>query len=72
MPYPHAPSRKDKERQFARFQYIFKRLQITIPFVEALEQMSTYEKFMKEFLTKNRRFIEEKSIELKANCSAII
>jgi len=37
IPYPHAPSRKDKERQFARFLDILKRFQINIPFTEALE-----------------------------------
>lgn len=72
LPYPHAPTRKDKERQFARFMEIFKRLQINIPFSEALEQMPTYAKFMKELLTKKRKFIEEETIELDASCSAII
>ena len=33
--------------------------------------MPTYAKFMKELLTKNRRFIEEETIELEAGCSAI-
>jgi len=37
IPYPYAPSRKDKERQFARFLDILKRLQINIPFIEALK-----------------------------------
>ncbi|XP_027915936.1 uncharacterized protein LOC114175358 [Vigna unguiculata] len=34
--------------------------------------MPTYAKFMKEILTKKRRFIEEETIELEARCSAII
>jgi len=71
LPYPQNPSKKDKERQFARLMDIFKRLQINIPFVEAMEQMSTYAKFMKELLTKKRRFSEE-TVELEAGCSAII
>jgi len=71
LPYPQNPSKKDKERQFARFMDIFKRLQINIPFVEAMEQMPTYAKFMKELLTKKIRFSEE-TVELEARCSAII
>ena len=47
VPYPHAPSRKDTEWQFARFLDILKRLHINIPFTKALEQMSTYARFMK-------------------------
>ncbi|XP_058753377.1 uncharacterized protein LOC131626574 [Vicia villosa] len=72
LPYPHAPTKKDKERQYARFLDIFKRLQINIPFAEALEQMSTYAKFMKEILTKKRRITDEETIYLDASCSAII
>lgn len=52
LPYPHAPTKKDKERKHASFLDIFKQLQINIPFAEALEQMSTYVKFIKEILTK--------------------
>jgi len=71
LPYPLKPSKKDKERQFARFLDIFKRLQINIPFSEALEQIPTYAKFMKEISIKKIRFIEEETIELEAECSAI-
>ena len=53
IPYPHAPSRKDAERQFKRFVEVVRKLQINIPFTEALEQMPIYAKFMKELLTKN-------------------
>ncbi|XP_045797767.1 uncharacterized protein LOC123891949 [Trifolium pratense] len=72
LPYPHAPSKKDKERQYARFMDIFKRLQINIPFSEALEQMPTYAKFMKEILTKKRRYNDDEVIQLDASCSVII
>nr|KYP32094.1 hypothetical protein KK1_047295 [Cajanus cajan] len=72
LPYPHAPSKKEKERQFARFLDIIKKLQINIPFTEAMEQMPTYARFMKEMLTKKRKILEEETIELEAGCSAII
>ncbi|XP_052734138.1 uncharacterized protein LOC128196675 [Vigna angularis] len=38
---------------------------------KAKEQMPTYAKFMKELLTKKRRFFEE-TVELEVGCSAII
>uniref|UniRef100_A0A151UCZ5 RNA-directed DNA polymerase n=1 Tax=Cajanus cajan TaxID=3821 RepID=A0A151UCZ5_CAJCA len=72
LPYPHAPSKKEKERQFARFLDIIKKLQINIPFTEAMEQMPTYARFMKDLLTKKRRILEEETVELEAGCSAII
>ncbi|WJX91525.1 hypothetical protein P8452_73291 [Trifolium repens] len=72
LPYPHTQSKKDKERQYARFLDIFKRLQINIPFSEALEQMPTYAKFMKKILTKKRKYNDDEVIKLDASCSAII
>jgi len=72
LPYPHAPSKKDKERQYARFLELFNKLQIDIPFSEALEQMSAYAKFMKDILSKKKRINDEETIQLDANCNAII
>jgi hypothetical protein len=72
LPYPKAPSKKDLEKHFKRFLDIFKRLESNIPFAEALEQMPTYAKFMKEILSKKRRYNDEETIQLDANCSAII
>ncbi|XP_014511688.1 uncharacterized protein LOC106770388 [Vigna radiata var. radiata] len=51
---------------------IFKKLEITIPFSEALQQMSSYAKFLKELLMKKRKYIEKETIEVQGNCSAII
>jgi len=72
LPYPHAPSKKDKERKYSRFLELFKKLKIDIPFSEALEQMPAYAKFMKDILSKKRRLNSEEVIQLDANCSAII
>ncbi|XP_022641653.1 uncharacterized protein LOC111242492 [Vigna radiata var. radiata] len=71
LPYPKIYSRKEKEKQYGRFMDIFKQLEIKIPFSEALQQMPAYEKFMKELLTKKRKYIEEETIEVQGNCSAI-
>lgn len=70
--YPHAPTKKDKERKYVRFLDIFKRLHINILYDKSLEQMPTYSKFMKEVLTKKRRYTNEETIHLDASCSLII
>jgi len=72
VPYPHAPSKREAERQFIRFTEILKNLQINIPFTEALQQMPTYARFLKEMLTKKRKIPEDERVELEAGCSAII
>ena len=46
-PYPLVPSKKDKERHLARFLDIFRKLEITMPFGEALQQMLLYSKISK-------------------------
>ena len=51
VPYLLVPSKKDKERHLARFLDIFGKLEITMPFGEALQQMPLYSKFMKDMLT---------------------
>ncbi|XP_019430766.1 PREDICTED: uncharacterized protein LOC109338086 [Lupinus angustifolius] len=51
---------------------IFKTLQINIPFVEALEQMPIYSKFMKELLSKKRSYQEKEVVSLNASCSVIL
>ncbi|XP_050876294.1 uncharacterized protein LOC127079996 [Lathyrus oleraceus] len=55
-----------------RFLDIFRRLQVNIPLVETLEQMSTYAKFMKEILTKKRRIMDEEIIQVDVSCSVVI
>ncbi|KAH1249730.1 hypothetical protein GmHk_05G013031 [Glycine max] len=65
LPHLHAPSKKDKERPYKHFLDIFKRMQINIPFSEALEQMPTYDKFVRDFLTKNKRIMDDETMEPK-------
>ena len=51
---------------------IFKKLYIIIPFVEALEQMSGYMKFMKDVLSKKRKLGDYEIVTLSKDCSAIL
>ncbi|PWA87499.1 hypothetical protein CTI12_AA126830 [Artemisia annua] len=74
-PKPYVPPipflgriRKEKEQQ--QFQQFFERikdLSINIPFVEALEQMPKYAKFMKDLLTKRRQGV---STRVTVNCKS--
>ena len=51
---------------------IFKKLQMNIPFIEALEQMSGYVKFMKDILAKKIRLGDYETISLSEECNAIL
>ena len=72
LPYPKIYSRKEREKQFERFMELFKKLEITIPFFEALQQIPSYAKFLKELITKKRKHLEEETIEVQGNCSAVL
>ena len=51
---------------------MFKKIEINIPFLEALTQMPQYAKFMKDILSKKRKITKEGIVSLIATCSAVI
>ncbi|XP_061352256.1 uncharacterized protein LOC133297181, partial [Gastrolobium bilobum] len=61
-----------KKQQYSKFLDIFKKLQINIPFTEALENMPNYAKFMKDLLSRKRKLQECETVTLTEECSAII
>ncbi|XP_016173167.1 uncharacterized protein LOC107615633 [Arachis ipaensis] len=71
-PYPQRLKKDGKDSQVSRFLEIFKRLQINIPFAEALEQMPFYAKFLKELMIKKRNWGVKETVVLTEECSAII
>ena len=72
VPYLVVPSKKEKDRHLARFLDIFKKLEITMPFREALQQMSLYSKFLKDMLTRKHKYIHQEKIVVEGNCSVVI
>ncbi|XP_057734328.1 uncharacterized protein LOC130949695 [Arachis stenosperma] len=73
-PYPQQLQLKKRgeDNQFSRFLEIFKKLQINIPFAEAIEQMPLYTKFLKELMTKKRSWKNNETVVLTEECSTII
>jgi len=69
-PYPLVPSKNDREQCFARFLDIFNKLEITIPFKEALQQIPLYTKFMKDFL--KGKYVNSENIVVEGNCNVVI
>ena len=51
---------------------MFKKIEVNIPFSEALNQMPHYAKFMKDILSKKRKITEEGVMSLTATYSAVI
>ena len=51
---------------------MFKKIEVNIPFLEALTRMPHYAKFMKDILSRKRKCVEERVVSLTATCSAVI
>ena len=72
IPFPQRLKQTKLDYQFAKFFNVFRKLEINIPFVEALTQMPHYAKFMKYIISKKRKLDEKGVVSLSANYSAII
>ena len=72
VPFPQRLQKAKLEEQFSRFLNMFKKIEVNIPFSEALTQMPHYAKFMKDILSRKRKIAEEGVVNLTATCSAVI
>ena len=72
IPYPQRLKKHKLDKQFTKFMEVFKKLNMNIPFVDALEQMPSYVKFMKDILSQKRRLIDFEIVNLTEECSAIL
>jgi Aspartyl protease len=72
VPFPRRLAETKLNDQFAKFVDVIKQLQITIPFTEALTQMPTYAKFLKDILSNKRSLGERETVKLTEQCSAIL
>ncbi|XP_073041876.1 uncharacterized protein [Primulina eburnea] len=58
LPFPQRAKQLQLDTQFSKFLEIFKKLHINIPFAEALAQMPSYAKFLKEILSNKRKLLK--------------
>ena len=72
IPYPQTLRKSNLDGQFTKFLEVFKKLHINIPFVDALEQMLGYVKFMKDILAKMRQLGDIETVALSEECSTIL
>ncbi|XP_061348796.1 uncharacterized protein LOC133294164 [Gastrolobium bilobum] len=72
VPFPQRLQKQNQKQHFKGFLDILKQLQINIPFVEALQHMPSYIKFMKDILSRKRRIEEFETLALTKECSNIV
>ncbi|GAU38875.1 hypothetical protein TSUD_67380 [Trifolium subterraneum] len=73
LPYPRKKKAKAKDHsQFKKFMKLLNTLQLNVSLVKALEQMPLYSKFLKELLTKKRKPLDDDTVDMTEECSALI
>ena len=72
MPFPQRLKKPNDQMRFAKFLNTFKKLELNIPFADALTEMPTYAKYLKDIINNKRRWDDNQIVELTETCSSII
>ena len=72
VPFPQRFQKSKIDDQFSKFLNMLKKIEVNIPFAEALTQMTHYAKFMKDILSKKRKLDEEGVVSLSTTYNVVI
>jgi len=72
IPFPQRLAKSKSEGQFKKFMELLKKLHVNIPFIEAITQMPSYAKFLKDILTNKRKIDDDDTVALTEEWRAII
>ncbi|XP_021731021.1 uncharacterized protein LOC110697925 [Chenopodium quinoa] len=72
VPFPQRLAQAKLEKKFSKFLDILKKLHINIPFLDAIFEMPSYVKFLKDILSNKKKLEENTTVALNAECSAIL
>ncbi|XP_076956082.1 uncharacterized protein LOC143631118 [Bidens hawaiensis] len=72
FPYPARLKHQKYTREYRHFLDMFRQLKINLPFIEALQHMSKYAKFLNDLLKRKDRLGEMSLIPLMRDCLAVV
>ncbi|XP_047978512.1 uncharacterized protein LOC125220386 [Salvia hispanica] len=72
IPFPSRIKKKVVDEKFEKLLDIFRKVNVNIPLVEALQQMPMYAKFLKDVIPKKKKWVDYEIVSMSENCSAII
>ncbi|KAL0408751.1 UNVERIFIED_CONTAM: hypothetical protein Sradi_1809500 [Sesamum radiatum] len=72
IPYPKRILKANLDKQFENFLEIFKKIHVNIPLIDALSQMPSSAKFLKEVLSTKGKWEGGETVKLNEECSAIL
>lgn len=72
VPYPQMLVKAMEEHKYGKFLDMLKKFHINIPFLEAIIDIPSYAKFLKDLLSNKGKLLENASVSFTEECSAII
>ncbi|XP_022031911.1 uncharacterized protein LOC110932971 [Helianthus annuus] len=72
LPFPARAMQQKHAQEYGKFLEMFTQLKINLPFIEALQSMPKYAKFLKDLLKRKERISELSNIPLTGGCSAVV
>ncbi|XP_038713437.1 uncharacterized protein LOC120007309 [Tripterygium wilfordii] len=72
LPFPQQFQKQKKDRHMLDIMELFKKVHINIPLLDAIKQVPSYVKFLKDICTNKRKFAEHERVMLNEECSAIL
>ncbi|XP_074289589.1 uncharacterized protein LOC141614741 [Silene latifolia] len=71
IPFPQRLARAKLEQKYENFMDMMKGINITMPFIDAIKEIPSYGKFLKELIS-NKNSLSPTTVNLSKECSAII
>ncbi|KAM1439543.1 hypothetical protein TB2_012665 [Malus domestica] len=72
MPYPERLKRKVKDQQLTDFMKTLSKVQINLPLIDAIKNIPSYAKFLKDVCTKKKKLVDFEKVILTEQCSAVL
>jgi hypothetical protein len=70
IPFPQRLKKHQRDQQFEKFLDMLRKLHINIPFVDAIRQIPSYAKFLKDMISKKKKLLEYETVALTEESSA--
>ncbi|XP_070667558.1 uncharacterized protein [Malus domestica] len=72
MPYPERLKPKAKDQQLKDFMKTLAKVQINLPLIDAMKNIPSYAKFLKDVCTKKKKLGDSEKVILTEQCSAVL
>ncbi|CAN6541941.1 unnamed protein product [Malus baccata var. baccata] len=72
LPFPQRQQQRSKDQQCIEFMRTLVKVQINLPLLDAIKQIPSYAKFLKELCFKKKKFLEYEKVILTEQCSVVL